>query len=47
MRKLLVDDGLRRIMKFIETKESRYNYEYKDNIVEQFGEIFKLEHLKI
>ena len=39
-------DGLRRIMNFVETKESRYDYKYKDDFVEQFGEIFKLEHLR-
>ena len=33
-------------MNFVETKESRYDYEYKDDFIEQFGEIFKLDHLR-
>ena len=38
--------GLRRIMNYVETDDSRYNYEYKDGFVEQFGEIFHLDNLK-
>ncbi len=38
--------GLRRVMNFVETNDSRYNYDYKKNIVDEFGEIFMLEHLK-
>ena len=39
-------NGLRRIMNYAESGESRYNYEYKSDILDHFGEVFRLEHLK-
>lgn len=39
-------NGLRQTMTFVETAESRYNYQYKPNVLDDFGEIFRLENLK-